>query len=283
MKYKILAIATILFAAAVSSAAQTYNSNSGGWNTGYGTVYGSFGLAMATQNMYNTVQMNMQRSIMRQAMIRKWGKAAVEKAERNAANRSGQRSGSVSTSSPASAGPLVEAPRVPKYYGRFTATPGVDTASVFANALGDNAQERELYKKIVAESITLLNAEAAKKGWKNDIAGAMTIFILSNSVIYNNTDDPGDETANALYDAVQASIDDIPEFAKLPNKDKQALYNTLLALSGIPLTFYADAQQRNDPEALATARKLAGEMLKMVFKTEPEKLRLTTNGFGGGH
>lgn len=281
MKYKILAIATILFAAAVSSAAQTYNSNSGGWNTGYGTVYGSFGLAMATQNIYNSMQMNMQRSIMRQAMIKKWGKAAVEKAERNVSGRSTQRASN--TQSAATSGPVVEAPRVPKFYGRFTASPGLDTPGVFANALGENAQERELYRKIVAESISLLNTEAAKNGWKNDIAGAMTIFILTNSMIYNSTEDPGDGLAQALYDAVQSSIDEVPEIGKLADKDKQALYNTLLALSGIPLTFYADAKQRNDPEALATAQKLAGEMLKMVFKTEPERLKLTANGFAGGH
>ena len=282
MRYKGFAIAAFIFGAAVCSAAQTYNSNSGGWNTGYGTVYGSFGVAMATQNIYNSMQMNIQRSMMRQAMIRKWGRAAVEKAERNASSgRSSQRA--ANTQSAAESGPVVEAPRVPKNYGKFAASSGIDTATVFANALGETAQEREIYKKIVAESITLLSAEAAKKGWKNDIAGAMTIFILTNSVLYNGTDDPGDEFAQALYDAVRSSIDELPEFGKMANKDKHGLYNTLLALSGIPLTFYADAQQRNDPEAVATARKLAGEMLKMVFKTEPERLRLTANGFAGSH
>ncbi|HQZ82664.1 MAG TPA: hypothetical protein PLR83_05545 [Pyrinomonadaceae bacterium] len=281
MRYRILAIATLILGTAVFSTAQTYNSNSGGWNTGYGTVYGSFGLAMATQNIYNTMQMQMQRSMMRQAMIRKWGKAAVEKAERNASGRSTQ--SAASSPSRAASGPVVEAPRVPKNYGRFIASAGIDTPSVFANALGENEQERELYKKIVSESISLLNSEAAKKGWKNDIAGAMTIFILTNSILYNDTEDPSDEFAQALYDSVQASIDELPEFEKLANKDKQGLYNTLLALSGIPLTFYADAKQRNDPDAIATARKLAGEMLKMVFKTEPERLRLTAKGFAGGY
>ena len=74
-----------MLAAASGAAAQTYNSYSGGYNTGYGTVYGSFGLAMATQNIYNTTQMQIQKLAMRQAMINKWGKAAVEKAEREAA------------------------------------------------------------------------------------------------------------------------------------------------------------------------------------------------------
>ncbi len=71
--------ALLMVVLASSAMAQTWNSNAGGWNTGYGTVYGSFGSAMATQNMYNTMQLNIQRATMRQAMINKWGLAAVEK------------------------------------------------------------------------------------------------------------------------------------------------------------------------------------------------------------
>lgn len=78
-------LALVLTVVATSAAAQTWNSNAGGWSTGYGTVSGSFGLVMATQNIYTSTQQNMQRLIMRQAMINKWGKAAVEKAERDAA------------------------------------------------------------------------------------------------------------------------------------------------------------------------------------------------------
>src|SRR5215211_6561804 len=74
----------VLFSMSAASS-QTYSSNSGGYTTGYGTVYGSFGLAMATQNMYNSAQMQMRKSMARNAMIKKWGLAAVEKAEREAA------------------------------------------------------------------------------------------------------------------------------------------------------------------------------------------------------
>lgn len=42
---------------AVPAFAQSWNSNAGRWNTGYGTVYGSFGYAMGRQNIYNTTQM----------------------------------------------------------------------------------------------------------------------------------------------------------------------------------------------------------------------------------
>lgn len=53
------------------ASAQTWNSSSGGYNTGYGTVYGSFGQAFATQNIYNTMQMQMQETMMRNAMIKR--------------------------------------------------------------------------------------------------------------------------------------------------------------------------------------------------------------------
>jgi hypothetical protein len=46
------------------------------------TVYGTFGQAFATQNIYNTMQM--QKTMARNLMIKKWGLAPVGKAEREA-------------------------------------------------------------------------------------------------------------------------------------------------------------------------------------------------------
>src|SRR5258705_10369369 len=62
--------------------------NAYGYSTGYGTVYGSFGLASTMQSMYNVSRAQMQRTTARNAMIKKWGLAAVEKAERDAGSRS---------------------------------------------------------------------------------------------------------------------------------------------------------------------------------------------------
>ena len=103
----ILASMAIIALIHAGASAQTYNSSSGGWNTGYGTVYGSFGYAMATQNIYNTTQMQIQRLTMRQAMIKQFGIAAVEKSEREA--KTGASSASKSSSGSTS-GPVVPPP-----------------------------------------------------------------------------------------------------------------------------------------------------------------------------
>ena len=118
----------VLVISAVPALAQTWSSNAGGWNTGYGTVYGSFGTAMATQNIYNSMQLNMQRTMMRQAMINKFGLAAVEKAEREA--KSGQ-------PSKAPAGLTVTAPPpAPKNLGVFKPTKSNAVAKQLGDSLG---------------------------------------------------------------------------------------------------------------------------------------------------
>ena len=109
--------------------AQTYNAYSGGYSTGYGTVYGSFGLAMATQNMYNASQMQMRRAMARQAMINKWGRAAVEKAEREAAAKSSSGTKPAPASNPEI---VVPPPRVARNHGVFRPDPTVDTGKAMA-------------------------------------------------------------------------------------------------------------------------------------------------------
>ena len=86
--YKTLAALTFALAFLSVGITNAQTPNAYGYGTGYGTVYGSFGLASTMQSMYNVAQAQMQRTTARNAMIKKWGLAAVEKAEREAASGS---------------------------------------------------------------------------------------------------------------------------------------------------------------------------------------------------
>lgn len=269
-----ISIVLSVIAFSVNANGQTYNSNSGGYNTGYGTVYGTFGLAMATQNMYNTMQMNMQRTMMRSAMIKKWGRAAVEKAEANA--RSGKTSTRTTT---ASSGPVItQAPPVPKNYGIFRPDATVNTGKIIADALGESPEEKQLYIHIYTATKEAYEKEAAVKGWKNSVAGAFTFFIVSNVTVYHDTsEEPSDEMVDALYQAINQSIDEVPEFGKMANRDKQGLYNTLIAFAGIPLATYAEGKQNDDKDTVKLAGQLAGQMIKLVLKIDADRIKI-----GGG-
>ena len=264
-----LVLFTFVFFAPMAGA-QTWNSNAGGYNTGYGTVYGSFGLAQATQNMYNTMQMNMQRSIMRQAMIKKWGKAAVEKAEANA------RSGRSSANSNGSSGPAItSAPPIPKNYGLFRPDATVNTGKIIADTLGETAEEKQLYLKIYTDTKTAFETQTSAKGWKNNIAGAFTFFIVSTGTIYQGSEEPSDDSVDALYNAINQSLDEIPEFGSMANRDKQALYNTLIAFAGIPIATYLEGVGNKDAATIAVAKQLSGALIKIVLKIEPDRIKIS--------
>ena len=274
--YKNVAALAFAFAVAVLTtgvaSAQTWNSSSGGYNTGYGTVYGSFGQAFATQNIYNTMQMQMQKTMMRNAMIKKWGLAAVEQAEREAA--SGSRSSGAKTSGPTI---VVSPPAVVRNHGVFRPDASVDSAKAFADALGETPEEKRLINQIYTATKTAYDEEAARKGWQNNIAGGLTFFTVTAIVVYWDIEEPGPEAVHGYYKAVNTALDEIPEFATVADKDKQGFHNMLVGFGGLMAVGYIEGKQNNDAATLASYKKLARMLVEMVLKTDLENIRVEGN------
>jgi hypothetical protein len=265
----------LAFVCAGVANAQTYNSYSGGYNTGYGTVYGSFGQAMATQNLYNSMQNIMQRTMARNLMIKKWGLAAVEKAEREAKSGSSSSGSKTSASSVSSDSKLVmPPPPVVRNHGVYRPDATVDTGKAMADALGDTPEQKALIKQVCAAAIDLYEKEAAAKGWKNNIAGGLTFFTVVAMSVYHDAEEPGADAANNYFKAANGALDEMPEFANVSNKDKQSFNNMLICFSGMLLGGYTEGKQNNDASTLESYKKLAGMLIQMVLKTDPENLRL---------
>ena len=262
---RVLPLVVVVLSAA-SASAQVWNSNAGGWNTGYGTVYGSFGYAMATQNIYNTTQLQIQRLTMRAAMIKQFGKEAVEKAEREA-----------KTGKPSSApqGLQVQAPPPPaKNLGRFKPERGSKVAKTLAEGLGGSPEEKKLVAELVGTTKQAFEGQPEMTAWRNNVAGALAFFFISNVVVANDAPEPSDASAEVIFQAFNQSLDGTPEFASMSNKDKQQLYETLLGFTGLPLAIYTEAKERGDAEQLAQARALAKGLLETVLKVDPAKVKL---------
>ena len=267
---KILAIAifasSIVFLSFSVASAQIQAAGGGYYRAGYPTVYGSFGQASAAQSrMYDQVKAQNRRMTERDALIKKWGLAAVEKAEREAAAKS---------AAPSNPRIVVAPPPVVRNYGLFRADATVDTGKALADALGDTPEEKALIKQIYVATKTLYEKEAAQRGWKNNLAGGLTFFTATAMTVYHNAEEPSDEAANTYYKVMNLALDEIQEMATAANKDKQGLNNTLVGFSGMLLAIHSEAQQNNDADALAKSKKLAGMLIEMVLKTDPENLRI---------
>lgn len=238
----------------------------GGWYVaGYGTVYGSFGQANASQNLYKTTKAQTQRTVERNALIKKWGLAAVEKAQRDAASGS---------SASANAKIVVPPPRVIRNHGVFRPDATIDTGKALADNLGETPEEKALIKKIYTATKAAYEKEAAVRGWKNNIAAGLTFFTVTAMTVYHDSPEPNDEAVNNYFKLVNAALDETPEFAAAANKDKQGFNNMLVGFSGMLLAIYVEGKQTGNAESLASSKKLAGMLIEMVLKADPENIRL---------
>jgi hypothetical protein len=248
--------------------AQSWNSNAGGWNTGYGTVYGSFGYAMATQQIYQTTQMQIQRLANRQMMIKQFGLAAVEKAEREAA--------AGKAPPPTQNAPQVTAPPpASKNLGRFKPEKkGSGAAQQLADAIGSTAEEKKFLIDVQVATKQAFESQPETGPWKNNVAGALAFFMLSNLVVANDSAEPSDATSQAVFQAFNLTVDETPELAKATNKEKQQLYEALVGFTALPLAIYTDAKERGDAQQLAQAQELARNLLQLVLKIDAKTVKL---------
>ena len=267
----LIAFGFFIFVACVSQAhGQLYNSYSGGYNTGYGTVYGSLGYATATQNLYNSVQMQIRRLEARSMMVKQFGLAAVEKAEREA--RSGSSSGgSAKRSNPEI---VVPAPPVVRNHGVFRPDAADSTGKVLAEALGSTPDEKALITRLFNTTRQAYEKEAASRGWGHNVAGGLTFFTVTAMTVYHDAEEPPSDAIENYFKVVNASLDEIPDAGSLSNKEKQAFNNTLVGFAGLLLAGYTEGKENDDASTLAAYRKLAGELIRMVLKMDPENLRL---------
>ncbi len=245
-----------LLSSSSANAQGMYSSSSGGWSTGFGTVYGSHGYAMATQDMYRAMQKQMNENMMR--------------------NTSGSGSSSRTKnagSSVSSGSTTVVTPRA-RNHGVFRPDPTVDTGKALADALGGTPEEKALIRKIYTTTKAFYEKEAAAKGWKNNIAGALTFFTATAMTVYHDTEEPSADAANNYFKAVNSALDEMPEFTAVPNNDKQGFNNVLIGFSGFLLAGYSEGKQNNDAETLARYKTLAEMLIKMVLKTNPENIRI---------
>jgi len=268
---KTLAIAifasSIVFLSFSVASAQIQAAGGGYYRAGYPTVYGSFGQASVAQSrMYDQVKVQNRRLTERDALIKKWGVAAVEKAEREAA--------APRDSAPSNPQIVVSPPPVVRNYGVFRPDATVDSGKALADALGSTPEEKALIKQIFASTKVEYEKEAASRGWKNNIAAGLTFFTVTAMTVYHDAQEPSEEAVQAYYKMMNVVLDEMPELGKAANKDKQGFNNMLIGFGGMLLAVYSEAKQNDDAATLEKSKKLAGMLIEMVLKTDPENLRL---------
>ena len=219
-----------------------------GYSTGYGNVYGTFGLAQTMQTMYNTTRRHTQTTT--------------------------SSSGATPATTRSNTQTVAPPPRVVHNYGVFRSDPTLDTGKAMADALGDTPEGKALIMKIYAATKAVYEKEASPKGWNKNIAGGLTFFTVAAMTAYHDAEEPSDAAVETYYKAVNASLDEMPGLASVSNKDKQNYNNMLIGFAGIVLAGYTEGKQTGDATTIENYKKVAGMLIKMVMTTDPENVRL---------
>jgi hypothetical protein len=92
--------------------------------------------------------------------------------------------------------------------------------------------------------------------------------------VYHDVDEPSEESVADFYGTMNQTIDSLPDLAGTSDHDKQSFDDMLVGFGGLLLAGYTEGKQTQDAETLAAYRELAGQLIQMVLKVEPDRLRI---------
>ncbi len=141
-----------------------------------------------------------------------------------------------------------------------------------------NKAEQDTFMLIFSTVKTEYEKEAAKKGRKNDIAMALTFFIITTSVVYHDSPEPSDEAVEKVYQTLATSMIENGEFSNFSDLAKQSMSDRLVYISGVVLFGYTVGKQTNDKATKDIYRALAGICLQSLMKLDPDKVKINANG-----
>lgn len=152
---------------------------------------------------------------------------------------------------------------------RFVPVAGDDSVKQLADSLGNTPEERQQILQLAGAGKELF-AQKYKGRWDNTLAGAMTFFIVASRLV-GTDEQPSADAENRLFDSLDGLLAQ-SEIGRASNKDKTALYNTLLAGAGLPLVVYVEGKQGKNAALVEQARTMAAGFGRKFFNMELQEL-----------
>ena len=182
--------------------------------------------------------------------------AKLKTAQKPSSTSSGTRTAPTraSTAATRTAGPL-----------KFVDPKPSGVSSMLANALGRDASEKRNLTDAFDQLLVAYNGEMRKENKSNDIAAAMTFFIVANMATYCACEPMSDAASEELYDAIAANMRSIPAVTSMSAAEKHQIHDWLAAMGGFIHAAYLDAKNRGDQAGLDVSRELAAQATKLVL------------------
>lgn len=147
-----------------------------------------------------------------------------------------------------------------------------------ADQLGSNPAEREQYLKLMNAVLDGFGQQVEKLGLKNDIAAALAYFFGQNIRIYRGLPDLPDQQYVNLRNMIAGALAAGGGLGNVTDRQKQEMYETLVAYTGITQFGYEQARQASNAQIVKGYQQVAGRNLQTVTKLSPDSMNLTSDG-----
>lgn len=219
----------------------------GAQNTGE-EVYDSARMAMATKNVETVAKLVLQKSVLGGNM----GRTAASRGETTAV-----------ASAPTKINALT-----------FRPTGNRLMLKDVVNALGQDATKRAAVETVILQGTNGFEEEMRKDGRANNLAVALTFFVVSNWSIATG-EKVSDEASEVVFRQLQAQLN-VPEINVLSDADKQKFYEYCVYL-GIFVAVLNEASVGND-EMRAQVKAIAGNFWQTLIPVAPSSINIDSRG-----
>jgi tRNA_anti-like len=160
---------------------------------------------------------------------------------------------------------------------RYKPDPAASKLRSLADGLGNSQAERDQYLQIMQAVVALFDQKTEQAGYPHDLALALSYFIGENLRIYHGQPEAPDAQFVDLRNTIAQSLSDGAAFKNATDAQKQEVYETLVAYTGVTQFGYESSLKAGQQEMANGYRKLAGQNILTLTKISPE-----TVSFGPG-
>ena len=161
---------------------------------------------------------------------------------------------------------------------RFRPTGTYIKTREMADELGTTPAEREQYQKLMNSVLDAFGQQAQKGGFPNDIPAALAFFLGENIRIYRGIPDLSDQQYINLRNTVADALISSGAVSNLTDRQKQEMYEALVAYTGITQFGYEQSLNAGNREMVQGYQKVAGQSLQTVTKISPNSMNITGDG-----
>src|SRR5215471_7683966 len=161
---------------------------------------------------------------------------------------------------------------------RFQSTGTYLKTKELADQMSTDPAQRETCLKIMNGMLDAFGQKTQQLGLQNDVAAALAFFFGENIRIYRGAPELPDQQYVGLRNMIASALTAGDGFAQATDRQKQEMYEILVAATGFTQFAYEQAIQVNRSDVAKTYQQVAGSNLQSLTKVSPDSINLTSDG-----